>query len=273
MFGFVIASFSQVSEEERARYNEVYCGLCQSLKARYGQISRTCLTYDLTFLTLLLNSLHEPQEAKGAARCPSHPVKPRAYARSPYSDYAADLTVAFAYHKCLDDWNDERKATAKVGQHVLADAYAQAHARIPRACEIIEQRMAEITAIERAQDFDPDAAANAFGALLGELLALDQGFWADSMREFGSALGRFIYLMDAAVDYEDDQQSGSYNPFVTLGSTPENMKSLLTVIAGQASTAFEKLPLEQDLHLMRSVLYAGIWQQFNKRYEQKELHD
>ena len=35
---------------------------------------------------------------------------------------------------------------------------------------------------------------------------------------------------------------------------------MLQLFAARATRQFEKLPLEQDLHLLRSVLYSGIWQ-------------
>ncbi len=60
MFGYVQANLSDLSEEERARYRAAYCGLCRTLGQRHGTLSRLSLTYDLTFLMLLLSSLYEP---------------------------------------------------------------------------------------------------------------------------------------------------------------------------------------------------------------------
>ena len=65
MFGFVVADAGALSEKEKERYRAVYCGLCLALRDRYGQLSRACLTYDLTFFVLLCNSLHEPVETQG----------------------------------------------------------------------------------------------------------------------------------------------------------------------------------------------------------------
>ena len=109
MFGFVVADAGALSEEEKERYRAVYCGLCLALRDRYGQLSRACLTYDLTFFVLLCNSLHEPAETQGTSHCVMHPAPaaPRAWARSAWTDYAADLSVALAYHKVLDDVADE----------------------------------------------------------------------------------------------------------------------------------------------------------------------
>ena len=76
MFGFVAADAGALSEEEKERYRAVYCGLCLALRDRYGQLSRACLTYDLTFLVLLCDSLHEPVETQGASHCVMHPAFP-----------------------------------------------------------------------------------------------------------------------------------------------------------------------------------------------------
>ena len=94
---------------------------------------------------------------------------------------------------------------------------------------------------------------------------------AEPMLAFGAQLGRLIYMMDAAIDYAEDAGSGSYNPFVGLGSTPAAMQTALAVMADGTAAAFEKLPLEQDLHLLRSIIYAGVWQKFNHTYRDADL--
>ena len=124
---------------------------------------------------------------------------------------------------------------ARAAERLLAGAYERARARIPEQCAEIERAMAAIRAIEGAERnntpalsdstetacvsplsadatdtalaFDPDAAAREFGRMLGRLFAHNQGFWTEAMEELGRGLGRFIYLMDAAVDFNDDAAS------------------------------------------------------------------
>lgn len=268
MFGFVVADAGALSEEEKERYRAVYCGLCLALRDRYGQLSRACLTYDLTFFVLLCNSLHEPAETQGTSHCVMHPAPaaPRAWARSAWTDYAADLSVALAYHKVLDDVADDGSTKARAVERLLARAYRRAQERIPDACADIERAMGAIREIERSEGSDPDAAAREFGGLLGRLFAAGQGFWSNSMEAFGCALGRFVYLMDAAVDFADDAASGSYNPFVAIGATPDAMRTALALTAADMAETYERLPLVQDKHLMDAVLYSGVWAQFNRTY-------
>ena len=107
MFGYVTAS-AEMPEERRKRYRAYYCGLCRNLGRRYGAFSRMTLSYDAVFLYMLLSSLYEPEEQSGQERCLPHPLKEHAFVENPLADYAADVNLLLSYHKCLDDWQDER---------------------------------------------------------------------------------------------------------------------------------------------------------------------
>lgn len=273
VFGSVIASIDDLDEAEKARYRALYCGLCLALRDRCGQRARFALTYDLTFLMALLSALYEPAERKGETRCPVHPTKPQTWTRSVYTDYAADLSVLFAYHKCKDDWRDDGSRVAWGYARLLEKPYGAAKEAWPRQCAAIEQSLARIDAIEHAGGDEPDAAANCFGVALGEAFVVHDDMWAPTLRQMGAQLGRFVYAVDAAVDLEEDRASGSYNPFSSMDVTPDDLRELLCALIAGAADAFERLPIEQDIHLLRSVLYAGVWQPFNKKYSKDAGRD
>ena len=114
MFGYIQANEEDLTEDEKTRYHAAYCGLCRTLGQRHGQLSRLSLTYDLTFLTLLLTSLYEPDEKNAGKRCLVHPCRTRPYMVDRYTEYAADMTAALAYFKCMDDWKDEKKVSCRL---------------------------------------------------------------------------------------------------------------------------------------------------------------
>lgn len=273
MFGYVVANLEDASDQEKERYRAVYCGLCRTLGQRLGQRSRAALTYDMAFLVLLFGSLYEPEEEQATARCAVHPLTDHDFARTRFTDYAADVTVALAYHKCLDDWHDDRSVPARTAAAALAKPYRQVRERLPRQCAAIEDGLAAIDALERANAPVPDEAANHFGRLMGELFVIEQDPWSETLRALGFHLGRFIYLMDAVCDFEDDRKHGRYNPLAALECAPEDLEEALAVIMGNATAAFEKLPLEQDLHLLRNVLYAGVWQKYNAQFKKKAVEE
>ncbi|MDO4182317.1 MAG: DUF5685 family protein [Coriobacteriia bacterium] len=269
MFGYLTADMGALPAEEQDRYKQVYCGLCHTMGQQLGQRTRLTLSHDLTFIALLLMSLYEPQETLSTSGCPVHPLERRTWTTNAYVEYAADMNVALMYHKCLDDWNDDHSHTKHTVAKLLEKAYLQAQTRWPRQCSALEQGLARISEIECTPQASPDEAGNVFGLIMGELVVVHEDQWAETLRAFGRHLGRFVYQMDAACDLEDDLKSGSYNPFAHRNLEPEDIHSLLLGYMGAAVNHFERLPLVQDIHLLRSVLYAGCWHRYNKLNETK----
>lgn len=59
MFGYIIVNKPEMKFREFDVYRSYYCGLCKSLKERYGVRGQMTLSYDMTFLSLLLSSLYD----------------------------------------------------------------------------------------------------------------------------------------------------------------------------------------------------------------------
>ena len=274
MFGYVMCNRGELSKEEQARYQSVYCGLCKALEKRYGQLSRLSLNYEMTFLILLLSSLYEPAEMRRTFKCALHPLKNKTELTNKFTDYAADMTIALTYHKCLDDWNDEKKHLQHLYSTHLKKAYDEVCVRYPRQCKAIEDGMEELTRIENTKGATADSAVNSFGKIVAEIFVCEEDFWSGDLRAFGYDLERFIYLMDATMDYKKDIKTGNYNPLVLMNKRPEEMEEVLKVMIGGAAARFEDLPLVQDGNLMRNILYGGVWQQYYARKSKKEKkHD
>ena len=101
---------------------------------------------------------------------------------------------------------------------------------------------------------------------MGELLACREDLWSNKLRQMGMALGRYIYLADAAIDYKKDKKKDRYNPFLAMG-TGQNWdawESYLVLTMARCTENFEKLPLVQDKPLLDSILYSGVWVEFRR---------
>ena len=86
--------------------------------------------------------------------------------------------------------------------------------------------------------------------------------WAPLLRELGRNLGRFVYLLDAALDREKDQRKGLYNPLQAMtasGAGKAEVRDILTSLMADCAAAWEKLPLLRDAELQRNILYTGVW--------------
>lgn len=270
MFGYVIANKESLSQEELLRYQGYYCGLCKALEKEYGQVERFSLNYDMTFLALFLSALYEPEEKAATCKCIFHPMKEKPVVYNEYIDYAAAMTIALSYHKCQDDWNDERKfASYKYGK-MLEKSYQKVKAKYPRQCESIEKSLWQQNLVEKDANASPDDAINYSGMMLSELLVYKEDFWSNCLRTFGYELGRFIYLMDAAMDYEQDGRKNNYNPLFKMNKKPEDIKELLEITIGNATAEFERLPIVQDENLLRNILYGGVWLRYYEKVHGKE---
>ncbi len=80
----------------------------------------------------------------------------------------------------------------------------------------------------------------------------------------GFHLGRFIYLLDAALDYDSDRRKGKYNPFVSMGAGKnwQRWEEYLVLAMGRCTDCFERLPLVQDKEILDNILYRGKYNPF-----------
>ena len=272
MFGYVTANLKELTKEERQRYGAVYCGICRSIRAQSGQIARLGLSYDMAFLALLLMSLYEPEESAGKNACIVHPIARRDWVDSPYVRYAADMNVALAYYNCLDDWQDDGKRTAKILSDSLGKQLPAIEARYPRQCSAIRSCIEKLAQLEKENCPNPDESAGYFGELMAQLLVYEEDLWAAELRKLGFYLGRFIYLLDAAVDYGKDLKKGKYNPYIAmgLGEDRDKWEEYLVLTMGRCTESFEKLPLVQDKALLDNILYSGVWANYKRKRKEED---
>ena len=274
MFGFVMANLKEVSKEEQRRYSSVYCGVCRRLRLRCSRLARLGLSYDITFLVLLLMSLYEPEETAGKRACHIHPIRPRAYTDCEILAYGADMNIALAYYNALDDVQDEGKAASRLLCRIFGKKMDTLREIYLEKCRAIEMNLEALARLEKENCPDPDRVAACFGALLGELFVWQDDIWADTLRNMGDALGRFIYLADSAVDYHRDKEKGNYNPFVASGKDWiwEEWEQILVLCMQRCTTYFEKLPLVQDKGILDNILYSGVWLQYRQKQRRQTRH-
>ncbi|MGN0483617.1 MAG: DUF5685 family protein [Lachnospiraceae bacterium] len=269
MFGTIVCNQKELTQEEHNRYQEIYCGVCKSLK-RGGQLERICLNYDTAFLALFLNGLYEEPEERCFSRCVLDPKKKKQIIKNKYIEYAADMTVLLAYYKCRDDWEDEKKIAKKLYSNVLKKDVARIELAYPRQANCVKESLMELEKIEKDPESLADDAINCSGRMLAELFVYKEDFWSPSLRRFGYHLGRFVYLMDAVLDYEKDQKKNNFNPLFLSKQKPEDMKPVLMQIIGAAVHEFENLPILQDAGILRNILYSGVWQAYEKNIKKVE---
>lgn len=275
MFGYVIPNQAALSPEAQARYRTAYCGLCRRIGALHGLRGRLTLSYDLTFLNLLLSSLYEGESEciRGSSHCPVHPIRKTNWRSSAPTDYCADLSVALHYYNAEDKWKDDHSLIGLGFEKMLADPTKDAASRWPRQCNAIRACLDKLAEYEAAGSEDLDAVSGCFGDLMAELFDYQQDHWSPELRNIGFHLGKYIYLLDAYDDLERDKCKGSYNPLKTLSERPgyeDEMKEIFELLLGSCARSFECLPCVEDVDLLRNILYSGVWLKYNCKNAKRE---
>ena len=273
MFGYIVTYPEALPEDRKRRYRAMYCGLCRTLRQRHGLLTSATLSNDLTFLAVLLNGLYEPGETAGRERCVANPAKLHDYVSTPVMDYVSDMNVALAYHKCRDDWRDDRNPLSAGEAALLRKAYRAVEKAHPERCAAIEDWLTRVHEWERDNVLEIDLPVNATGRMLAELFVWpEQDLFSDELRAIGDGLGRFVYFMDAYDDLPRDERRGSYNPLKPLRDREDYeplCKAALMAMIADAADAFERLPILLDADIIRNVLYTGVWSKYailqNKR--------
>jgi len=280
VFGYISPVLSVLSEEQRQRYRSFYCGVCHSLRRRHGQFCSLSLSNDMTFLALLLSSLYEPETAGNVSRCAVHPLKTHPYLSADMIDYAADMNALLFFHKCEDQRMDDRSLRGKAGEALFRKTASEVRGHWPLQADGVEKALARLWEEEKKETPNPDLLCNLSGEMLGSVFVpKPEDIWSNVLRSVGVGLGRFIYWMDAWEDYDADRKKGRFNPLVPWHGRPDYeafCRETLELLIAEAAESFEILPLEQDLDLLRNVIYGGVWQRYHlimkKRQGKEETH-
>lgn len=267
MFGYIRPHLPELKVKEAELYRSIYCGLCRTMGKTTGQLSRLTLSYDMVFLALIRLAITGEKPTFRTFRCGVHPFKKRV-AMQPCNAlrFSATASGLLVYRKWKDDLQDERglrRFLLKIASPLLSRIRRRG-AEMGEVVATVDKALHALHALETEQCTSADACADQFGALLGAITA--DGLTDSNKRiayEIGRHTGRFIYLLDAADDLEQDKRTGAYNPFAC--SNTEVLKST----ALQNALRLELCALEQAISLLpnadagvlaliENILYLGM---------------
>lgn len=261
MFGYVVINKPELKFKEFDVYKGYYCGLCHSLKKRYGITGQITLTYDMTFLALLLTSLYESEITTTTHRCVAHPLSKHLMLQSEYTDYVADMNIILAYYKSLDDWKDDHNIIKLAFSSLLKKKCKSYKEKSLAISELLNQ----LQQYEQAGKTNIDFVAGTFGKIMSIVCTPHDDQWASSLQRLGFYLGKFIYILDAYKDIEKDMKKNSYNPFKNICNEPDfndRIEKMLTIMMAECSKEFEYLPIIDNADILRNILYAGVWTKY-----------
>ena len=276
MFGYVRISKPELKVKEYELYKAVYCSLCKRLGKSYGVLSRLTLSYDFTFLALLNMSLKDGCDGFTKKRCAFNPLKKCNYCKN---DDAIKMPAAAAmillYFKIKDNIADEngfKKLGFSLLKPTFSGAYKKAAKEYPEIDNLVREYIKEQSDLENTGCFDLDRAADPSSKMLAGLLerCSDDTTQKRILNRLGYCVGRYIYLLDAACDLEEDTKKMRYNPILVPFEVEnsqhikEHIEPQLYFCINEAARAFELLDIKKYKSILGNIIYLGLEETFKK---------
>lgn len=270
MFGYVLPLHCRLSEEDRKRYKAAYCGLCRSLKERYGFLGRFLVNYDMTFLYCLLEK--SSIEHMERCSCPTRPFcKRECMPNDSVMSYVADLTVLLSWWKLQDGVGDGgvfQKLFCKFARRLYKRSYNKASMLHQERDNAFRLRLAQLQELEKNLCPGLDRVADTFASLLSECTPDDVS--DDEKRILNTLLyhvGRYLYLVDAMEDLPKDQKNHNYNPLIyryspvdgkLLQEDKDSLTNTIEASIDMAASALELLEGLPNRRIVENIIYNGL---------------
>jgi hypothetical protein len=263
MFGYVRINKMDLTFREYEHYKAYYCGLCKYLKRNHTELSRMTINYDITFLIVLLSSIYQPSAQVFHEKCIVDPVKKKKHIINEITEYAASMNILLAYYKLEDDVNDEGDIKSRLVRRAYRKSFKTAYDKYPQKADFIKACLGELRSLEEDQSTSIDQTSNCFARLLEEIFDYKDDEYRDRLRKVGFNIGKYIYIMDAYEDLDEDLEKGRYNPFTDYKDDREALKLRVDKLIGMTLSRLEEAILDLDIKVNKSIIdniiYSGVY--------------
>lgn len=277
MFGYIRIDRANLLGKEYDAYKGVYCSLCKQLGKDYSIFARLILSYDCTFYAMLALDLAEEPPCYHQGRCRFNPLKKCLYAATETKAYqlAAALSVISAYYKLRDNLIDSpwyKRIAYRLVQPFFSRWRKKASKKYPEIDESVHRMLDRQIKAENDSKCVLDQAADPTAAMLSEMSgllteklplrkALEKDATTRILSSTGYFLGRWIYLVDAADDYEKDKKHKNFNPFflqdIPKEELPAYIERTLNHALSESLLSYSLLPKGRYDRIILNVLQSS----------------
>lgn len=275
MFGYITPYKSEMKIKDYNKFRAYYCGLCKSLGQEYNQLVRMGLNYDLAFLGILLSSLEDSNHTIKYEKCIVNPMKKKMIIRNDKAlNYTSDVSVMLAYFKLIDDWNDERSIKSLFANIPYKLSIKKVKRKHQNLYNNIDEKLKDLSKLEKNKCNIVDEVASVFAKIM-EIIAVPEYIENDGIRRIlkflGYNLGRWIYILDAVDDIEEDINNNNYNPILLQYEYDINenivefykrikkpIEFSMTISLQNISKALELLNIKQNRAIIDNIVYMGM---------------
>ena len=271
MFGYVRINKMDLTFREYENYKGYYCGLCKYLKENHGEISRIGLNYDITFLIVILSAIYKPKTNIFEEVCLVSPFKRKKKLINDITEYAASMNILLTYYKLEDNLLDDKGVKDILAYNLYKSKLKMAHKKYPHKSRIIKEQMKILNQLEKNKEYNIDKVSNTFGELMGEIFAYKKDKYEDDLRRIGFNIGKYIYILDAYEDLNEDYKKGRYNPFMEYINKREELKirvdRLISISLGLLASSIDRLNLQVNRGIIENIVYSGVYLRYKNILE------
>lgn len=263
MFGYVRINKMDLTFREFDTYKGYYCGLCKYLKENHGEISRLSLNYDITFLILLLTSVYRPKSTLTKEICIANPLKKKDRIINEVTEYAASMNVLLTYYKLEDNLHDDKGLKDILAYNLYKGKLKKAYGKYPKKADYIKNQLEELQKLELEKSTNIDKVSNTFGNLMGEIFAYKEDDFEEKLRTIGFNIGKYIYILDAYEDLDNDIKKGRYNPFIEYSDKKQELTKkvdkLISISLGYLAQSIDDLHIKTNVGIVENIIYSGVY--------------
>lgn len=284
MFGYITPLKPELKIKDFAKFRSYYCGLCFHLKSNAGNIPRIALNYDMTFLAVLLDSISLTEPTVEIKRCFMHPLEKKpVIINNEALSFSASINIALYYYKIKDDIYDDKDLKSMLLEKILKPYFKKASS-ITKINNLIESNLKDLSNFEKNKNFNfIDEIAHPFSDIVGIILkecpfklVNDSEELRNNLYNFGYTLGKWIYLIDAFDDLEDDIKNKKFNPINHLYNKENySFNELLPLIKERlefsilncsynCNEILKLLPLKRNEDILKNILELGMMDKYLK---------
>lgn len=271
LLGYVRAYKPDMKMRDYELYRGIYCSLCRALGRNYSPLAQLFLSYDFALACVIRLARAESGCSFSAKRCPYNPVKKcMICGNRDIFDFCSHAVIITVYYKILDNLHD-KGFFSKLVAALIYPAVALMHRKAKRLAPEAEKAVADAMKLQAETEAKPspsiDEAAHPSADALGKIFAIGAPeSKKEALRTIGYLTGRFVYILDAADDLEDDLKKGAFNPFSACDiSTAEKRKEfadrirgMLNLTQGGILEALDSLETERFFDISENILLDGI---------------
>lgn len=217
MFGYLKPYSVNASIEARRVYKKYYCSLCHALWKNYGQASRLIVSYDITFIAVVLAKHFTLPDGKISCLAKSTTTQ----SESNWKKLAA-FSIMMAVSKLEDDIQDDKSIKARIGGVILGSTVKKVRKDFPRAYEVMLNFM-KIFDHEEAAKSDVHVLSDAFSDIVINTLKTLFTEIDDADISILRHVTRWVYFIDAVDDFDQDLRKEKKNPFTGMADSKHDL--------------------------------------------------